>query len=769
MKGFSFLPVFLFAIFLVLCLRGAKAADHQAQNDGVYIVYMGAATTRNGSPRADHLHLLNSVLRRKRDAIVHNYKNGFSGFAARLSKTEAQSIAQQPGVVSVFPDPLLQLHTTRSWDFLKHQTDQIIDASSSSYSSNSQSSSSDTIIGILDTGIWPESESFSDNDMDPIPSRWKGTCEEGKRFNSSNCNKKLIGARYYGDDTSEYQTPRDFLGHGTHVASTAAGSLIPNASYYGLAMGTAVGGSSKSRIAMYRVCLPIGCPGSSIMAGYDDAIADGVDVLSLSLGASSFFKPDLSTDPIAIGAFHAVEKGITVVCSAGNDGPDAETVTNEAPWILTVAATTIDRDFESDIVVGGNKVFKGEGIQFSNLGNSPVYPFLYGKSAKYSSEDEARNCNPGSLDKNMTKGKIVLCDNDDKSYSSRQKIQEVQSQGGIGLVLVDDQSGVVAFNYKSFPVSVITSKDAPNILSYITSTKNPVATILPTKTVIKYKPAPTIAYFSSRGPSSAILNLLKPDIAAPGVNILAAWIGNDTSQTPEGKEPPLFNIISGTSMSCPHVSGVAATLKSQNPTWSPAAIRSAIMTTATQTNNLKARITIDSGLEATPFDYGAGEISPLGSLQPGLVYETDKIDYLLFLCYYGYDLSKIKLISPTLPDGFACPKNSTSDLISNINYPSITISKFDGKGSKVVTRTVTNVGASDETIYTASIDAPSGMNVKVVPNKLQFMKNTNKLSYQVTFSLSKSAAFKGDAFGSITWTNGKYIVRSPFVVSNRSG
>jgi len=172
--------------------------------------------------------------------------------------------------------------------------------------------------------------------------------------------RKLIGARYYDDHGSEWQiySARDSVGHGTHVASTAAGTPVSNASYYGIATGTAKGGSPASRIAMYRVCSSIGCRGSAIMAAFDDAIADGVDVLSLSLGSSALFAPDFTTDPIAIGAFHAVQKGITVVCSAGNDGPSPQTVVNVAPWILTVAATTIDRDLESDLVLGDNKVIK---------------------------------------------------------------------------------------------------------------------------------------------------------------------------------------------------------------------------------------------------------------------------------------------------------------------------------------------------------------------------------------------------------------------------
>ncbi|CAI0382507.1 unnamed protein product [Linum tenue] len=291
--------------------------------------------------------------------------------------------------------------------------------------------------------------------------------------------------------------------------------------------------------------------------------------------------PDFKDDTISIGAFHAVESGITVVCSAGNDGPDSATVVNAAPWILTVAATTIDRDFESDVVLGGGKVVKGEAINFSKLQKSPVYPLMYGKTAMKSdaTEANARNCISGSIDKAKINGTIVLCESKDPGYSLFEKEEEVRSQGGVGVILVDDLTRRVASTFKKFPAVVMSSKDVPEILSYINSTKNPVATILATVATPKYKPAPEIAYFSARGPSQNSENIIKPDIAAPGVNILAAWMGNDLGGTPEGKDPSMFNVISGTSMSCPHVSGIAAVVKSHNPSFGPSEIKSAIMTT----------------------------------------------------------------------------------------------------------------------------------------------------------------------------------------------
>ncbi|XP_028784672.1 CO(2)-response secreted protease-like [Neltuma alba] len=752
----------LFFLLLSVGARSQNVNDINNRNtdaSSVYIVYMGATDSANASLRNDHAQLLSSVVKRNGRALVHNYKHGFSGFAAHLSQEEADSIAKKPGVVSVFKDPVLKLHTTRSWDFLDHQTQVKIDSVSAS------AASSDTIIGILDTGIWPEAASFSDNDMGPIPSRWKGTCMKAPDFDSSNCNRKLIGARYYKDGNSDEDgTARDTVGHGTHVASTAAGNAVADASYHGLATGSARGGSPASRLAVYRVCSDFGCQGSAILAAFDDAIADAVDVLSLSLGAPYYARPALTSDPIAIGSFHAVERGITVVCSAGNDGPTSNTVSNDAPWILTVAASTLDRDLQSDLVLPDNKVIKGEGINFSNLSKSAVYPLVYGESAKAANADAAaaRQCHPDTLDESKVKGKIVICDGKSDDYSTSEKISIVQEAGAVGLVNADDQGRYVASNFGKFPATVISSKDEVTLLQYLNSTSNPLGTILPTVSVNNFKPAPQVAYFSSRGPSTVSKNIIKPDITAPGVEILASWTGDDSEEVPaEGKKASSFNLVSGTSMSCPHVSGVAATVKSRNPAWSPSAIKSAIMTSAIQMNNMKEPITTDSGTVATPYDYGAGEVSTLGSLQPGLVYETTTTDYLNYLCYIGLNISSIKLIAGTVPDGFACPKDSTSDNISNINYPSIAVSNF--KGTSKITRTVSNVGEDEETVYTAVVEAPSGVDVKVSPNKLQFTKSSKKLSYEVSFSAT--ASVKEAVFGSITWSNGKYNVRSPFVLT----
>jgi len=230
-----------------------------------------------------------------------------------------------------------------------------------------------TKLCFVNIGVWPESEVFNDNEIGPVPSHWKGGCESGEDFNSSHCNKKLIGAKYFinaflathesfnSSESLDFISPRGYNGHGTHVATIAGGSYVPNTSYKGLAGGTVRGGAPRARIAVYKTCWYLdldiaACSSADILKAMDEAIHDGVDVLSLSLGFEPLYPETDVRDGIATGAFHAVLKGITVVCAAGNAGPAAQTVGNTAPWILTVAATTLDRSFVTPMTLGNNKV-----------------------------------------------------------------------------------------------------------------------------------------------------------------------------------------------------------------------------------------------------------------------------------------------------------------------------------------------------------------------------------------------------------------------------
>ncbi|XP_022132049.1 CO(2)-response secreted protease-like isoform X2 [Momordica charantia] len=775
------LPHLLLLLLLLLFFLSAVSSSIATLQNHLpkhYVVYMGSGGSNNGgeddqtAAELDYLQLLSTLIPRKEKEersreVVHQYHHAFRGFSAMLTEEEASSLSGIDGIVSVFPDPTLQLHTTRSWDFL----DSIAGLRPPPHS---YPSSSDVIVGVIDTGIWPESRSFSDEGLGEIPSKWKGICMEASDFKKSNCNRKLIGARYYnaiepnGNDSRvgvPKGTPRDSLGHGTHTSSIAAGARVLDTSYFGLARGTARGGGAPStRIASYKVCSGVGCSGAAILKAIDDAVKDGVDIISISIGIGSpLFQSDYLNDPIAIGAFHAHQMGVLVVCSAGNDGPDPNTVGNVAPWILTVAASNIDRDFQSTVVLGNGKTFQGTAINLSNLTSSKTYPLVFGKdaAAKFTPISEARNCYPGSLDRAKVAGKIVVCASEDVTTSRTIKELVVQDAKAIGLILINEASKTVPVDSNIFPLTQVGNSEGLQILEYINSTKNPTATILRTVEVPRFKPAPLVAYFSSRGPSSLTENILKPDITAPGVSILAAIVPKSEADSGLiGKKSSDYAMRSGTSMACPHVAGAAAFIKLIHHDWSSSMIKSALMTTATLYDNQRKFMRNSTNNPSNPHEMGAGEISPIKALNPGLVFESTTEDYLRFLCYFGYSNKIIRSMSK---QNFTCPKTSNEDLISSVNYPSISISKLDRRQApKVIERTVTNVGAANTT-YIAKVHSSEGLIVKVIPSKIVFSENVKKVTFKVLF-FGKEAR-SGYNFGTITWRDDVHSVRTVFAVN----
>ncbi|WCJ39255.1 Subtilisin-like serine endopeptidase family protein [Euphorbia peplus] len=768
-------PLQLLLLFLPFFLISFTSSTQIPQH---YVVYMGSSSngkTEEGIvSESAHLQLLSSIIpseESERISVIHHYNHAFNGFSAMLTENEASVLSGYEGVVSVFKDPTLKLHTTRSWDFLEANF-----GMQNTHQTRYPHLPSDIIIGMIDTGIWPESPSFSDKGIGEIPSRWKGTCMEAHDFKKSNCNRKLIGARYYEDInqstkksnkthmTKTNGSPRDYIGHGTHTTSIASGSIVANTSYYGLAKGRARGGSPRARIAAYKACTLDGCAGSTILKAIEDAIKDGVDIISISIGMDSFFQPDYLNDPIAIGSFHAQEFGVLVVASGGNDGPDAFTVVNSAPWIFTVAASSIDRDFESRVVLGNGKFFQGSAINFSNLTSSKTYPIAFGENvaSNFTPASEARNCYPGSLDRNKVAGKIVICIDSDFSIPRRIKKLVVEDAGAKGLILINEYLKGVPFDSGVFPFSEIGNSDGSLLLKYINSTKKPSATILASSDILHYKPAPVVAYFSSRGPAQLTENILKPDIVAPGVAILAAMIPeNEPGSVPNGKKPSGYATRSGTSMACPHVAGAAAFIKSVHHGWTSSMIRSALMTTATIRDNLGKPLKNSSNSNSNPHEIGAGEINPIKALNPGLVFQTTTNDYLQFLCFYGYSQKKLRSMSNN--KNFNCPPKRSENQISDVNYASISIGKLDRhQPSITIRRTLTNVGPPNST-YIAKIEAPQGLFVKVFPKTLWFGEKLSKLTFKVNFD--GKLANHGYNFGSVTWFDGKHYVRLVFSVN----
>ncbi|EOA25220.1 hypothetical protein CARUB_v10018532mg, partial [Capsella rubella] len=694
----------LSCLFVFASLVSFAAAADNEQDKQVYIVYMGALPARvDYMPMSHHASILQDVIGESsiEDRLVRTYKRSFNGFAARLTESEREILASMDEVVSVFPSKKLKLQTTSSWSFMglkegkRARRNNLIE--------------SDTIIGVIDSGVYPESESFSGKGFGPPPKKWKGVCEGGKNFT---CNNKLIGARYY---TQYPDSARDLMGHGSHTASTAAGNAVKHVSFYGLGNGTARGGVPAARIAVYKVCNPgaSGCTTDGILAAFDDAIADKVDLISISIGGDN--GSPFEADPIAIGAFHAMGKGILTVNSAGNSGPEPSSVASVAPWIFTVAASNTNRAFVTKIVLGNGKTIVGRSVNTFDL-NGTKYPIVHGKSATSTcSDDAARLCSPGCLDSKLVKGKIVLCD-------SVQNPEVAKDMGAVASI-VKSQYAEVAMIF-SFPVSVLSEKKYNTLLSYVNSTKNPKAAVLRSETIFNQR-APIVASYSSRGPNTIIPDILKPDITAPGSEIIAAY-SPDVPPSLSDTRHVKYSVETGTSMSCPHVAGVAAYLKTFHPRWSPSMIQSAIMTTAWPMNASTSPFN-----QMAEFAYGAGHVDPIAAIHPGLVYEASKSDHIAFLCGLNYTGKKLRLISG---DGSICTKEQTKSLPRNLNYPSMTAQVSASKPFKLTFyRTVTNVRKGKAATYKAKV-VGSKLKVKVVPEVL-FMKSVHeKKSFTVTVS-----------------------------------
>ncbi|XVF55683.1 hypothetical protein PTKIN_Ptkin06aG0056500 [Pterospermum kingtungense] len=674
------------------------------------------------------------------DSKIYSYGKIINAFAAKLLPDEAKRLSDEEGVISVFESRWRKLLTTRSWDFLGmpkglKKRNKIIE--------------SNIIVGLLDTGVWPKSPSFNDKGFGPPPAKWKGKCVKGANF--TGCNNKVIGARYYQLDKSapimEEPTPVDTEGHGTHTASTAAGVPVRGTSLYGIAKGTARGGVPSARIAMYKVCWSYGCSDIDLLAAFDDAIHDGVDMISLSIGGASreFFH-----DPIAIGAFHAMRKGILTSCAGGNQGPSIGTIQNASPWVLTVAATSIDRQFTSIIKLGDGTITSGNGINTFTM--KKMYPFTSGAHASNLTGNDYGNasaCGYGTLGKDKVKGKIVYCLGDQgQDYT-------INTLGGAGTIMAVGEPTDYYFLTLTPATTVVRSKIGNKLDRYINSTKNPRAVIYKSRTVRMV--APFVASFSSRGPDLNLSpHILKPDISAPGLNILAAYtkLASITGD-PNDKRYSAFNFMSGTSMACPHAAAAAAYVKSFHPDWSPAAIKSALMTTATP---MKIR---DKHGELSS---GSGQINPVAAVHPGLIYDANQSSYISFLCKEGYNSTSIGLLIGDKQKYNCSSFRPAARGADGLNYPSMFmhLKTTQSRISAVFYRTLTFVGYG-HSLFKAKVTSPKGLSITVIPKTMKFWKTHQKKSFKV---LVKGSVKNGTEILSATlaWSNKGHTVMSPIVV-----
>ncbi|TYK30789.1 cucumisin-like [Cucumis melo var. makuwa] len=704
-------------VFFNLFFRTLLASSLDSDDKEIYIVYMG----KKSKDDPDKANLHHSSFPFAPESVLYTYNRSFNGFAVKLTKEEADKIASMEGVVSVFPNEMNTPHTTRSWDFM-------------GFSQNVprvKQVESNVVVGVLDSGIWPESPSFNDQGFGPPPSKWKGTCSA---INFT-CNRKIIGARSYHIGRplplGDVEGPRDTNGHGTHTASTVAGGLVSQASLYGLGLGTARGGVPSARIAVYKVCWRDACSDADILAAFDDAIADGVDIISLSVGRNVTRKYFI--DSIAIGSFHAIEKGILTSNSAGNNGPKLKTTASLSPWLLSVAASTIDRKFVTKVQIGNQNSFQVILLIFFILFFSKLY-LIFVKTWN-------SHCLNNSVDVKLVKGKILICE---ANFDAKHFV----TLGGVAGVLMIDTE--LIDNARSYPVpsAILDENDAIATYRYIYSNPSPTATIFKS-TEQRNEPAPVVVSFSSRGPNNITKEIIKPDLSGPGVEILAAWppvalVGGIHRNT-------LYNIVSGTSMSCPHITGIAAYVKTFNPTWSPAAIKSALMTTA-----LPMNATLNSDAE---FAYGAGHVNPLKAVRPGLVYDANESDYVKFLCGQGYTTNMVRSITN---DNSACTASNIGR-VWDLNYPSFGLSVSRSQTfNQYFTRILTNV-ASQASTYRAAISSPQGLTITVNPTVLSF----NGIGDRKSFTLTVKGTIKESVVSaSLVWFDGVHSVRSPITVTS---
>jgi len=748
---------------------------------------------------SSEVHLYNDYLGQKQQIVrasvanapvLYNYSVVLNGFAAMLTDDEVRALQLRSDVAAVTPDTPRQVTTTYTSRFLG------LDKADGLWTKlgGKAKAGENIIIGIVDGGIWPENPAYADRvdadgkptfdnngtlAYDAPPSRWKGSCQPGEGFTVAACNNKLIGAQYFdatyltvGKTThwTEFRSPRDSIGgnvghggHGDHTASTAGGNNGAEAIVNGVNLGAVSGMAPRARLAAYKVCWtyneptdPTGgknsCYTGDSVAAIEKAVVDGVNVINFSISGGTSV-----TDPVEQAFFHASNAGVFVSASAGNDGP-ANQVAHISPWQATVAASTHNRELQSDVILGNGDKYTGASMIVNPL---PAAPMITAEQAALpgSSANSASLCYSStwtspdwttarpSLDPAKVAGKIVTCTRGTNDRLDKSKA--VKEAGGVGMVLVDNGAGLVG-EVHNVPTVHVNVADGAKIKAYAAS-QNASASMTKFVTGISAVKAPVLASFSSRGPNRYDGNQLKPDLAAPGVDIIAAV-------TPEMTPAQRADVVNGTatsmnawasyqgtSMAAPHVAGIAALLKQQHPDWTPAMIKSALMTSATDT----FADTQAGDLRGTlAFGQGAGHLNPNGASDPGLVYNAVQADYQKYLCGLGVSTA------------VNCVNGSIQGY--NLNLPSIAVSNV--LGTVTVTRSVTNVGANAATY--APSGGITGFTMSVSPTSLVLQPGETK-SFNLTLTRS-TAANNVWQYGSLRWSDGAgHVVRIPVVA--RSG
>lgn len=692
--------------------------------------------------------------------IKRTFTAALNGFSADLSAEQAIDLAKSPEVLLVAPD------TENAPDY---STIDFLGLNGKKGAWNTQfggekNAGKGTVVGVIDTGYAPDNPFFAGDPVTPLEGNaqpevgkpylnaageiamlkadgtiFAGDCQVGEDFDGSLCNSKVLSARYFAEGflanvpedkraPEEVISPVDIDNHGTHTASTAAGNFGVTQRVAGRDFGVSSGVAPEAKVSVYKICWEDkdpntgGCYSSASIAAINQAILDGVDVLNYSISGST----TTTTDPVALAFLSATSAGVFVAASAGNSGPTASTVNHGAPWLTTVAASTFSYELQGTAEFSDGSKYRGASIMRTGV---PASPVVLAADAAAAGASRPNLCGANTLDPAKVAGKIVVCDRG--AIARTDKSAEVARAGGVGMILVNLVDSSTDTDQHSVPTVHVNAPEALELKAKVAANPSIKVALQPTDTTGKpLPPAPQVAGFSSRGPLLATdSDLLKPDITAPGVAVLAgvSTVGSDGAQ---------FGFLSGTSMAAPHVAGFAALVLGKNPLWSPATVKSAMMTTAYP---LK---TATGGVETDVLAVGAGHINPATVLSPGLVYDQNEDDYLRFIAGTGFDLG-IEGIEPVEA--------------KNTNVPSFALGNLTGRTE--VTRTVTAVTPG---LYRATANVP-GVKVTVTPSILNFSAAGETRTFKVSFE-NQTATFGKFAAGSLTWSGKGKKVTSPVAV-----
>ncbi|XP_023742898.2 subtilisin-like protease SBT2.4 [Lactuca sativa] len=742
-----------------------------------------------------HDQLLQSTLDEGAYNKLYSYKHIVNGFSVHTTPTQAKKLKKAPGVKFIEKDRGVKMMTTYTPNFLG------LPQGVWTTEGGDSNAGEGIVIGLVDTGINPFHPSFAYDPWNGYPrnrTQFPGVCDVGPHFPKSSCNGKIVSARFFAagaqatgklNASIDILSPYDSVGHGSHTASTAAGNhgvpVVVKGSYYGKASGMA----PRARIAVYKAIYPSIGTRTDVIAAMDQAIKDGVDILSLSIGPDE--PPEKTITMLSmfdIFMLFAHKAGIFVVQAAGNRGPGPYSTVSYSPWAVGVASCDTDRTYPSSLVLGNGQRFNGIGLSGPSFGAGLLkYKLVLAKDAVVANGNFPRTpqyideCqHPEAFDPVIVRQSVVICMFSTGFSNGTSTLKDIANTGRalgfIGFVFAANPSygDFIAEPYPfSIPGIVIPkANDTQMIMDYYekkTERNNKgVAIAYHGRAAIgegrfaKYNTkAPIVSRSSSRGPNFIDIkrnpiDLLKPDILAPGHSIWAAW-------SPMSVKTPIlegcnFGLISGTSMATPHIAGVAALIKQRHPSWSPSMIASAMATTATTYDNRGEPI-MAQGRElyklhrSTPFDHGAGLVSATNALDPGLVFTSGFDDYMSFLC--SIPNTDPDFIKTTIGEPCSHSFRSPSDL----NVPSVTISSL--KGSQLVRRIVKNVANAVET-YVYAVVPPHGVAIELNPPWFTIVpQGTQDLEVKLIVTQTNDSFSHGEIIltGSL-----KHIVRIPISV-----